>query len=108
MQDRLKHVALHGTAAELAEKQTDFGFRYNPHSWLHDEELNVQAMEVIAWDIMHCWCQGGAWEVELGAFLECMSKHGYGSRKLHVGMLYSIGLSGPGLLLCLASCLEIQ
>ena len=83
MQDRLKDIALHGSPAELATKQQDFGFKYNPHSWLQDEGLDVKAMDVLAWDVMHCWCQGGVWEVELVAFLEHLSKYGHGSRQLH-------------------------
>jgi len=43
----------------------------------------VKAMDVIAFDVMHCWCQGGVWDIELGAFMEKLSKHGHGGRQLH-------------------------
>ena len=84
MQNRLKDFALHRTQTELASKQQDYGFKYNPHSWLQDEGLNVQAMDIIAFDVMHCWCQGGVWEIELEAFMNELSKHGHGGRQLHL------------------------
>ena len=83
MQNRLKDFALHRTQTELASKQQDYGFKYNPHSWLQDEGLDVNAMDVIAFDVMHCWCQGGAWEIELVAGLDELSKYGHGGRELH-------------------------
>jgi hypothetical protein len=43
----------------------------------------VKAMDVIAFDVMQCWCQGGVWDIELGAFMEKLSKHGHGGRQLH-------------------------
>lgn len=84
IQNRLKEYALHRTPTELKDKQQELGFKYNPHSWLQDEELDVQAMDLIAFDVMHCWCQGGVWEIELAAFMGVLSKHGYGGRQLHV------------------------
>ena len=86
MQDRLKFFAMHRTKPELESKEKDFGFNYNPHSWLQDEGLDVKPMEVIAFDVMHCWCQHGVWEIELGACMECLSKHGHGGRQLHAYM----------------------
>ena len=83
MQTRLKFVAENQTNAKLLEKQTELGFKYNPHSWLQDEGLDVNAMDVIAFDVMHCWCQGGAWEIELVAGLDELSKYGHGGRELH-------------------------
>ena len=59
MLDRLKDIALHGGPSALASKQQEFGLKYNPHSWLQDEGLDVNAMDVIAFDVMHCWCHGG-------------------------------------------------
>ena len=82
MQNRLKDFALH-RPRELASKQQEYGFKYNPHSWLQDEGLDVKAMDVITFDVMHCWCQGGVWDIELGAFMEQLSKHGHGGRQLH-------------------------
>ena len=70
MQNRLKYIAENQTKTKLDEKQTEFGFKYNPHSWLQDEGLDVSAMDVIAFDVMHCWCLGGAWEIELVAGLD--------------------------------------
>ena len=43
----------------------------------------MKAMDVIAFDVMQCWCQGGVWDIELGAFMEKLSKHGHGGRQLH-------------------------
>ena len=84
IQARLKFVAENQTQTKLVEKQTELGFKYNAHSWLQDEGLDVNAMDVIAFDIMHCWCQGGAWEIELVAGLDELSKYGYGGRVLNV------------------------
>ena len=53
MQNRLKDLALHHPA-ELKDKEQDFGFRWNPHSWLNDTNLNVQPMRMLAFDWMHC------------------------------------------------------
>ena len=58
IQARLKYVAKNQTNTKLLEKQTELGFKYNPYSWLQDEGLDVDAMAVIAFDVMHCWCQG--------------------------------------------------
>ena len=84
MQSRLRDLALAGQWTMLQSKQKEYGFKYNPHSWLQDEGLDVKAMDVIAFDVMHCWCQNGVWEIELGAFMDVLSKHGYGGRQLHV------------------------
>ena len=43
----------------------------------------MNAMDVIAFDVMHCWCQGGAWEIELGVGMDELSKYGHGGRQLH-------------------------
>ena len=86
MQNRLKDFAMHHTQTALASKEQDFGFKYNPHSWLQDEGLDVKPMEVIAFDIMHCWCQKGVWEIEFGACMESLSKHRHGGRQLHAYM----------------------
>ena len=43
----------------------------------------MKAMDLIAFDVMHCWCQGGVWEIELGAFMDVLSKHGHVGRQMH-------------------------
>ena len=82
LQKRLHQLAL-DDSPELPHKEQDFGFNYNPHSWLQDSGLEVQGMRILAYDWMHCWCEGGAWEVELAACLRMLSKHESGARQLH-------------------------
>ena len=82
MQHRLHQLALHHPG-ELKVKEQDFGFKYIPHSWLQDTELDVRPMRVLAFDWMHCWCEKGAWELELAACMDELSKHGHGCRQLH-------------------------
>ena len=65
MLNRLNQLGLHHPT-ELKVKEQDFGFKWNPHSWLQDPGLNVPAMQVLAFDWMHCWCENGVWELELG------------------------------------------
>ena len=84
IQNSLKDTAETKSNTKLLEKQSELGFKYNPHSWLQDEGLDVNAMDVIAFDVMHCWCQGGAWEIELVAGLDELSQYGHGGRELHV------------------------
>ena len=81
--DRLKHTALHCSPGELKNKEQDLGFKYNPDSWLQDLELDVKPMQVLVFDWMHCWCEGGVYELELGACMDVLSKHGHGGRQLH-------------------------
>ena len=59
--------------AELKAKEQDFGFRWNPHSWLSDTNLIVQPMRLLAFDWMHCWCETGVWDVKLGACKQWLS-----------------------------------
>ena len=61
MQHRLHQPALH-QGRELKVKEQDFGFKYIPHSWLQDTELDVRPMRVLAFDWMHCWCEKGVWD----------------------------------------------
>ncbi len=82
LQMRLKYVAEHQPGA-LAAKEQLLGFRYNPHSWLQDETLNVRAMRILAFDWMHCWCEKGVWELEFGACMDVLHRHGHGSQRLH-------------------------
>ena len=84
MQHRLHQLALHHPASELFAKEQDLGFRWTPNSWLHDTELAVRPMRVLAFDWMHCWCENGVWELELAACMNELSKHGHGGRQLHV------------------------
>ena len=84
IQHRLQQLALHHPASELFAKEQDFGFRWTPNSWLHDTELAVRPMRVLAFDWMHCWCENGVWELELAACMNELSKHGHGCRQLHV------------------------
>ena len=86
MLKRLKDIALHHGRTDLASKEQDFGFKYNPHSWLYDEGLDVKPMRILAFDVMHCWCQNGVYEIELCACIGILSKHGHGGRQLHVYM----------------------
>ena len=58
-------------------KEQDFGFKWNPHSWLNDLGLNVQPLRLLAFDWMHCWCENGVWEVEFGACMDELSRHGH-------------------------------
>ena len=57
------HSALAGLALhdpeQLDLKEQDFGYKYNPHSRLQDPGLDVQPIEVLAFDWMHCWAEGG-------------------------------------------------
>ena len=53
MQNRLHQLALH-SPGELKEKEQDFGFKWDPDSWLQDTELDVRPMRVLAFDWMHC------------------------------------------------------
>ena len=69
MQARLKDIALHHPG-ELKVKQQDFGFKWNPCSWLQDNGLNVQAKK-------------GVWELEFCACMDELSRHGHGGRQLH-------------------------
>ena len=62
MLDRLKELS--HNPEELKEKEKDFGFNTNPHSWLQDPGLNIKAMKVPAFDWMHCWCVNGVSEHE--------------------------------------------
>ena len=87
MQERLKDIALHDPAL-LFEKEQDFGFKWNPHSWLQDPGLDVLAMQVLVFDWMHCWCEKGVWELEFGACMDLLSAHGYGTRLLHTYLQY--------------------
>ena len=82
MQRRLHQLALHDPG-ELGLKEQDFGYKYNPHSWLQDPGLDVQAIKVFAFDWMHCWVEGGVWDVELCALMGKLAPHGYGGRHLH-------------------------
>ena len=77
MPTRLKDIAENESNKKLEEKQIAFGYKYNRHSGLQDAGLDVNAMDVIAFDVMHCWCQGGAWEIELVAGLDELSQHGH-------------------------------
>ena len=87
MQERLKDIALHDPAL-LYEKEQDFGFKWNPDSWLNDTELDVRPMRLLAFDWMHCWCENGVWELEFAACLNELSKHGHGGRQLHAYLQY--------------------
>ena len=82
MQTRLKDLALHHPT-ELEVNEQDFGFKWNQHSWLQDVGLNVRAMQVLAFDFMHCWRENGVWELEFGACMDELSRHGHGGRQLH-------------------------
>ena len=88
MQHRLKALALHHSPEELKVKEQDFGFKWNQHSWLQDLGLNVQAMQVLTFDFMHCWCENGVWECEFGACMDKLSSHGHGGRQLHEYLQY--------------------
>ena len=82
VQMRLKDLAVNHPR-DLKEKEQDFGFRYYPHSWLQDSTLNVQAMRVLAFGWMHCWREKGVWDLEFGACMDQLSRHGHGCRQLH-------------------------
>ena len=86
MLKRLEDVALHGGSTELASKEQDFGFKYNPHGWFYDKDLDVNPMRLIAFDVMHGWCQHCVYEIELCSCMEVLSKRGHGSRQLHAYM----------------------
>ena len=66
IQNRLADVALN-RPTELKDKEQDLGFQHNPDGWLQDPNLDVKAMQVLVFDWMHCWCEGGVWALELGA-----------------------------------------
>ena len=87
MQQRLHQLALHHPG-ELKANEQDFGFKWAPHSWLQDTELDVRPMRVLAFDWMHCWCEKGVWELELDACMHELSKHGHGGRQLHSYLQY--------------------
>ena len=82
MQQRLNQLALHHPG-ELKEKEQTFGYRWFPDSWLHDKELAVRPMRLLAFDWMHCWCENGVWELELAACMDRLYKHGHGCQQLH-------------------------
>ena len=83
IQSRLRDLAETATQTELHSKEQDLGFKWNPDSWLQDSGLDVQAMKVLAFDWMHCWCENGVWEIEFGACMDLLSPHGHGGRQLH-------------------------
>ena len=82
IQDRLEDVALN-RPTELKDKEQDLGFKYNPDGWLQDPDLDVKPMQVLVFDWMHCWCEGGVWALELGSCTDLLSRHGLGSLQLH-------------------------
>ena len=86
IQNKLKRVGPHLGKTALKQLQADLGFKYNPHSWVQDEDLDADPVRLVSFDVQHCWCQGGVWEIELVAGMECLAKHGHGTRQLHAYM----------------------
>ena len=56
-------------------KEQDFGFKWNPHGWLQDTDLDVQPVRVLAFDWMHCWCDNGVYgsSSSLHAWASCLN-----------------------------------
>ena len=104
MQRRLAYIALNHPA-QLEKTQEDFGFKYNPHSWLQDQGLDVQPIKVFAFDWMHCWVEGGVWDAELCGVMHVLAPYGCVSRKLHP---YSQRLRWPKMRCTRAGCVQRQ
>ena len=54
MQRRLADIALN-YPGQLFLTEQNYGYKYNPHSWVQDTGLDVQVIKVVAFDWMHCW-----------------------------------------------------
>ena len=82
MQRRLADIALN-YPGQLFLTEQNYGYKYNPHSWVQDTGLDVQVIKVVAFDWMHCWAESGVWDGEFCACMDELAPHGYGGRMLH-------------------------
>ena len=83
---RLREVHSKGKKeqAKLNQLQTLFGWNYHPLCWLVDPYLNVNIIDAMMWDWMHCYFISGIWTKEVrweraspnGAFLEILGRVG--------------------------------
>ncbi len=76
--ERLAYVAEHGTAGQLKELQTLFGYKHSAKSLLRDHELNIPMMSVWAWDWMHCYMIDGVFVNEFRELFHRFSAFGLG------------------------------
>jgi len=81
IQARLKKVA-EEDPGDLSRIEILHGFKYEPEGLLQDPWLDIDFMQVFAWDFMHCYLVGGGYEREVGFFCEALSPHDLGLAKL--------------------------
>eukprot|EP00959_Pyramimonas_sp_CCMP1952_P042865 896903-Pyramimonas_sp.AAC.1 len=78
IQKKLRHEATAGTKSELERLEILLGFKYERDGLLQDDELDVSMVDIFAWDWMHCYLVGGAFEREVDLYVQKTSDYHLG------------------------------